>query len=383
VSLTWTGWGTLATGIALMVAAYALGYPELAVLGAGCILAVLAGLAWAVPSARLVVRRQVVPAGVTRGEAAVAVVTAVNAGRWPCPGLVAEDACGDHAVAVRVPALPPRGARRVSYRLPTERRGRIAVGPLRVVRADPLGVARRVMVHGETGSLVVRPRVHALPVSSAGRDRRVEGTTADSALNGAVVFHSLREYAPGDEPRRIHWRSSARAGTLMTRQLVDETRARATVVLDVRAAAYEDEDAFELAVEAAASIASAYAEGRWPVRLLTTAGPLAETRGGPGDADVLLDRLAVVEVAAAGTGVRAACEPLRHSRPGGLLAVVTGGAGPAELRALRSLRAVFGHVAAVRVGTASEVAPRPAGVACVDARSPEELVAGWQREVVR
>jgi uncharacterized protein (DUF58 family) len=366
VSLTGTGRGTLGAGVALTVAAYGLGYPELAILGVGCLLAVLAGLAWAWPGARLRVRREIVPARVSRGEAAVAVVTATNAGRWRCPGLRAEEACGDRVVAVPVPPLPPRGARRVSYLLPTERRGRIGVGPLRVVRGDPLGMARRVVVHGEPGALLVRPRTHPLPASQAGRDRRVEGAAADSAVNGAVVFHSLREYAPGDEPRRIHWRSSARAGTLMTRELVDEIRARTTVLLDVRAGVYGDEAAFELAVEAAASIATAYAGRRWPVRLLTGDGPLAETRGGPGDADALLDRLALVASGGAGTGLRAACETLRRARPGGLLAVVTGAAEPAELAALRSLRAVFDRVAAVRVGPG------------LDAGSPEELIAAWR-----
>ncbi len=36
---------------------------------------------------------------------------------------------------------------------------------------------------------------------------------AQSVRLGPGEFHSLREYVPGDEPRTIHWRASARPTT--------------------------------------------------------------------------------------------------------------------------------------------------------------------------
>ena len=38
---------------------------------------------------------------------------------------------------------------------------------------------------------------------------------------GSMAFSSLREYAPGDDPRQIHWRTTARLGRLVVREHVD------------------------------------------------------------------------------------------------------------------------------------------------------------------
>ena len=67
---------------------------------------------------------------------------------------------------------------------------------------------------------------------------------------------TLREYAPGDDLRHVHWRSTARRGHLMMRQ--NETRRRTPVLLmlDVRPGTH-DRASFERAVEASASIATA------------------------------------------------------------------------------------------------------------------------------
>ncbi len=74
-------------------------------------------------------------------------------------------------------------------------------------------------------------------------------------------FHTLREYVPGDDRRHIHWQSSARmstaAGTttLMMKGYTDTRRSHLGVLFDARAGAYGDDDDFETAVTAAASVA--------------------------------------------------------------------------------------------------------------------------------
>ena len=55
---------------------------------------------------------------------------------------------------------------------------------------------------------------------------------AQSMRLGPGEFHSLREYVPGDEPRTIHWRASARSDELKVRQHSAEGLRRCTVVLD-------------------------------------------------------------------------------------------------------------------------------------------------------
>ena len=64
-------------------------------------------------------------------------------------------------------ATPPRAA----YRLPTERRGRFEIGPLRATVADPFGLASRTRRVLGTEEVIVFPRVHeVMPLPETGGD---------------------------------------------------------------------------------------------------------------------------------------------------------------------------------------------------------------------
>jgi uncharacterized protein (DUF58 family) len=81
---------------------------------------------------------------------------------------------------------------------------------------------------------------------------------------GSEVFHSLREYVIGDPQKMIHWRSSAKAGTLMVRRMVDTTVPWIMVVLDTNVRAYDRtesmfEDYNDLAFESAVDTAASWA----------------------------------------------------------------------------------------------------------------------------
>ena len=116
---------------------------------------------------------------------------------------------------------------------------------------------------------------------------------AQSVRLGPGEFHSLREYVPGDEPRTIHWRASARSDELKVRQHTAEGLRRCTVVLDQQVPGDVDDrtaevhaDAFERAVVAAASLVhSADRAGlRDPLRHHVGRRPPRPDRGGPHDA---------------------------------------------------------------------------------------------------
>lgn len=80
-------------------------------------------------------------------------------------------------------------------------------------------------------------------------------------------FHSQREYVPGDDPRRINWKTSARLDTLIVRETEQPAVMRCVVVLDLEADGYDD-DGFERAVSAAASIVTASAQAGVSSRLV-------------------------------------------------------------------------------------------------------------------
>ncbi|GAA3224758.1 DUF58 domain-containing protein [Nonomuraea helvata] len=336
--LTPLGWGTLAGSVALYAAGFALGYPEPVVLATGGLLALAAALAWTAPRPRLEVRREVMPLKVPRGDAAVAVLNVVNLGRRGLSGLRAQDRIGASEHTVDLPRLPKGGVRTVSYPLPTDVRGEIPVGPLLLVRADPFGLTRRVRSYGSPVTLLVRPRTVALPVPPSGKAHHLEGPTSDGAPSGTVTFHTLREYVVGDDLRHVHWRSSARTGTLMVRQLIDASLPTTTVVLDTR-------DLTELAVDAAASVALAAARAGFPVRLLTGDGPVPDVK----DPESVLDRLALVRA-----GTEGVTEPLRLARGGGSLVLVT--VDPEEAGRAAGARRRFDRVICVYVGPGGPVA---------------------------
>jgi uncharacterized protein (DUF58 family) len=336
---------------------FALGYPEPVVLATGGLLALAAALAWTAPKPRLAVHREVTPLKVARGDAAVSVLNVTNLGRQGLSGLRVQDRIGASEHTIDLPRLPKGAVRTVSYPLPTDTRGEIPVGPLLLVRADPFGLTRRVREYGLPVTLLVRPRTVALPVPPSGRAHHLEGPTSDNAPSGTVTFHTLREYVVGDDLRHVHWRSSARTGTLMVRQLIDASLPTTTVVLDTR-------EVTELGVDAAASVAVAAARAGFPVRVLTGDGPVPDTKT---DAETVLNRLALVQADSGGI-----METMRLARGGGSLVLVT--ADPAEAGRVAGVRRRFDRVICVYVGTGPVSVP---GVTVLPIASLDALPLAW------
>lgn len=381
MALTSSGRAVVAGSAGSYAAGWLLGYEELWVVATTGVVLVAVAFAWTAVGRRVGVLRSVVPNRVVRGDAAEARVTLTNSTRWPIWSLVAHDLVGGHVVEARLPTVAAGRSTRGGYRLPTARRGVTTVGPLHVVREDPLGLVRRSRRAGGTETLWVYPRIHPLTPLPAGRQRDLEGPTHDGAA-GSITFHTLREYVVGDDLRLVHWRSTARTGTLMVRHQADPSQPRADVVLDTHRLAYVDEESFEAAVEAVASLVAASTGRRFPVRLhagehrLTAA---AGTGSGADGSSGLLDHLTTVtttrEAPLGPIASRLAHEPGGHS-----LVVVTGTASPAEMAAIEALRHRYGAVAIVRFDAGRAPGITWAGsLTTVHAPSVERFAALWAR----
>lgn len=170
---------------------------------------------------------------------------------------------GDGLVELGVPLL--RAGHRVSQpvTIPARRRGVIPVGPATAVRQDPIGLLRREHGWPDVHELYVHPRTVAVPSTSAGLVRDLEGSPSRRLIDADMSFHAIRQYAPGDARRQIHWKSTAKTGQLMVRQFEESRRSRLAVVLSLARDEYASDDEFELAVSAAASLSSqALRDGR-------------------------------------------------------------------------------------------------------------------------
>jgi uncharacterized protein (DUF58 family) len=154
---------------------------------------------------------------------------------------------------------------------------------------------RRSFAVTEPNDVVICPRVHAVfpPARGGGGEpaAHAEGARAP-ALEPLGEFLALRDYEAGDDPRRVHWRSSARRGELLVRQDEAASPGRVVLVLDTRPEAHDDAS-FESAVEVIASLAVSLRRAHAPFEAVTTSGEVLG-RPGPGMVELLLERLAVV-----------------------------------------------------------------------------------------
>lgn len=160
-------------------------------------------------------------------------------------------------VGDEVHEIVPRGSRGgVSVlSVPATRRGLIVVGPVRAVRGDPVGLFRREVESTDRIEVRVHPVIAAVPAASSGYVRDLEGTATRDLTASDLAFHALREYRPGDDPRHISWKSTARSGGLMVRQFEETRRSHLLVAFSLAERDYADEEEFELAVSTATSIA--------------------------------------------------------------------------------------------------------------------------------
>ena len=163
-------------------------------------------------------------------------------------------ALGQAAVMAPLPALAPGQSHQIRLKLEARSRGVIDLGPVTMEAGDPLGLIRRRRILAGTRKLYIHPRTVALPPLEAGLERDLEGDPGPGIVDDDLEFHALRPYAPGDDMKRVHWLSTARAGTLMVRQYEPTLRTRIELILDGQAASYRNADEFELAVEIYASL---------------------------------------------------------------------------------------------------------------------------------
>jgi len=373
MTVTARGFGLLAAAAVLLATGFGFGYAELTVIGATAVVALLFAGAYAAWRPQLTVARRADPDRVMRGDASRVTLDVHNASRVRGATLVAYDRCHDKQIPVPLLKLRAGSATTVDYPVPTERRGVVRIGPLRVVRRDPLGLLALARSHGDTSHVWVYPRVHPLTAVPVGIVRSLDGRV-DRVPQGTITFDALREYVVGDELRHVHWRTTARVGELMVREHVDTSLPRLVVLLDDRQAGYPDAEVFESACEAAASIVLAAFRDDLPVTLYLV------SRGGPAVADKIarpyLDVLAEATLDPNAT-LDPAVAGLRHRRPGDTLVVLTGPVGPDELGRVGSLRGAYPTVVVATLGVTDGSPSTMEGLLMLAAGDGADFARAW------
>jgi uncharacterized protein (DUF58 family) len=247
------------------------------------------------------------PVRVMAGEPTSVELALGNRKRWLSAwGIIVRDTISDPVerleAEVLVPRVPPRAERRAHYRLRLAHRGRYQLGPLRINSRFPLGLVERGLTVAATDSILVYPRLGRLTASWTQQLQMATELVPDMTPRSGPFndeFHQLREYRPGDDPRAIHWRTSARRNELMVREFRESRDRDLVVLLDAwlpDRPAPVDREQVELAISFAATVCVHHLRNSRDsqVVLVAAGAPLVMWDSGRGGVEALLDELALL-----------------------------------------------------------------------------------------
>jgi uncharacterized protein (DUF58 family) len=207
--------------------------------------------------------------------------------------------------SVRVPITKLSSGSSTShhYGLRCTRRGVYQVGPLVAIGGDPLGLTQRETLVAEPFELLVHPRVELVsdrPLTRQFEDPPIRPPFSKPWPSG-LEFYGMREYARGDDLRRIVWRAAARTGKLMVREAEQGITDHITIMLDTDRGSHSRDgeglsESFETGIRAAASLGVRHLREGYEVKVETNGGPLTRSIRGAGKQLMLLDALTRLEL---------------------------------------------------------------------------------------
>jgi len=295
--MTRRGWLTLLLGAATYVVAWLFGAKALYPVATGLVLAPLGARAWVrLAAAPIRLTRRAGKGALLEGEDVWVSLEARPESRVPAPGLTVTERIA--RFGEQVTTLSRAGAGyRGTYVLERVPRGRYIVEEARATIDDPFGLARAEVELDARGSLLVYPRLVLLDrlFSESGAHAQ-DGRRLLLRRPSGFDLHSVREYEQGESLRKVHWKTTARRGQLMVKELEDAPRDEIAVILDADASTVV-EDSFDVQVRAAGSILRAHAShARRAVLAVNSAGrPSARVTSLDGDWLAALGVLAEAE----------------------------------------------------------------------------------------
>jgi uncharacterized protein (DUF58 family) len=194
--------------------------------------------------------------------------------------------------------LPAGRTQETAYRHVLSRRGRYQLSGFRISTKFPFGLIQKSRDVSEPVELMIYPALVPLPAGILRGLPAVHGRGRVKWRTRSGDFFGLRDFRPGDDPRDIHWRTSARRGIPFVRESEDDEGLEATVLFD-NAESDGGIEAFERAVSLAASISVELLRQGYRVTFVTRQDQITPD-GGPAQATRILRLLALIEPSAAG-----------------------------------------------------------------------------------
>lgn len=193
--------------------------------------------------------------------------------------------------------------RRFDVPLICEKRGFYQLGPVGLATSFPLGLAEaHQQKNGGVQTLTIYPDIFiivSLPLAGTPSEIHRGGFLLPEGA-GSAEFSGLREYRRGDNPRHVHWPTTARLNELMVKEFEPLASACLYIAMDLSREANVGQGkhcSFEYAIRIAASIGRYACNNGMPIRLEGEGSDRFSIGLGSGDAHFreMLDALAVVD----------------------------------------------------------------------------------------
>lgn len=224
--------------------------------------------------------------------------------RLPFAGTAKGEVFSSEKVLGAVAYIGGHSSQRFDVSVVCEKRGFYRLGPVGLASSFPLGLAEaRQQKNGGVQTLTVYPSIFpivSLPLIGTPSEIHRGGFLLPEGA-GAAEFSGLREYRRGDNPRHVHWPTTARLNELMVKEFEPLASACLYIAIDMSREANAGQykhSSFEYSIRIAASIARYACNNGMPIRMAGEGSAQLSIGLGSGDAHFreILDTLAVVEV---------------------------------------------------------------------------------------
>lgn len=194
--------------------------------------------------------------------------------------------------------VPGRSSLSLDYRLTPFQRGEYGFGDLFLRVEGPLGLMLTPIRLRAAREVKVYPRLQPLRYADLATYRRVAykwGLRPTKWRGEGREFESLREYVEGDDPRKIHWKATARSDRPIVQQYQTEKNQIVMILLDVgrlMSAESEGKTKLDHALEAAVHLAHTVLSGGDQAGILAFADRVISfipPRGTPEQLQLILD----------------------------------------------------------------------------------------------
>lgn len=132
------------------------------------------------------------------------------------------------------------GLRNIQKGFSSETRGEFHLTGIRLICSDLMGVFERTLCEIDNIPITITPIFRTIPKNLLHVNTHTMGEDLATGA-GTEISEIIREYVDGSDSRLIHWKTSARIGSLMTRQLMRLNDPTFAIVIDNASEIYSSE----------------------------------------------------------------------------------------------------------------------------------------------